>query len=326
MSGKRRFGDTTSNMVEQFNNVLRVLGFRSLSVIHLINALLKYMGEKFWKRKIAAQKRLEACQQITSHAEEEVTERRMDSAQLNSTMTLLEVTTTSIKASFVIRSNPPLLSHIKVRQTLTQAVARCGVPSCGKYRETGIPCIHILAAIDKVRNGQNLSRIISRAWNHLDKKFYHKAWHSSTYLRQYEVPYYKIRRSGQTIESSHVFTTGDEKELSAPPLEAKKGRKKRERKYKPRSDPKRVVICKGCGQQGHMMQTCPHPKIEVLNSNAKISSWVNSGVQERNADEEEKVDKINRDDSSDEDPEYIQLLEQVKGVLEKRTSKKNKKY
>jgi hypothetical protein len=58
--------------------------------------------------------------------------------------------------------------------------------------------------------------------------------------------------------------------LPPPPMEKKRGRKAQKKPYERKPDQKRVIVCKACGKEGHMMKTCPEPNAaQIARSFAK---------------------------------------------------------
>lgn len=128
--------------------------------------------------------------------------------------------------------------------------------SCGRCKSLGRPCKHILAAL---RQAASLS---GPKWNFLDARWLHSAYHLSTWQHQYE----RLHFPTTAVELKET----DRKDLFPPPMEKKRGRKPNKKPYERKPDQKRVIVCKACGKEGHMMKTCPEPNAaQIARSFAK---------------------------------------------------------
>jgi hypothetical protein len=107
----------------------------------------------------------------------------------------------------------------------------------------------------------------------------------STWQHQYE----RLHFPTTAVE----FQEQDGKDLLPPAMEKKRGRKGKEKPYERRPEQKRVIRCKACGEEGHLMKTCPNPnaaKIARSFSKTKLPTHANY-AEDMDGDVVEDVDQ-----------------------------------
>ncbi len=153
-----------------------------------------------------------------------------------------------------VPNSVPLRSiEVKLTQTpnhdASATVGSCSC-SCGGVKSLGRPCKHVLAAF-------RCAEHLSGKWNHKNLHWFHGAYHLSNWEKQYQ----NLRFPTTAV----TFTEADRRQLLPPPMEKKRGRKKAGQKpYARKPDQQRVVYCRACGAEGHMMKTCPEPNAAVI--------------------------------------------------------------
>lgn len=253
--GIRRFGDSTSNMAEQFFSVMAKKDFKELPILQLHQHLLIWLSQRLHSaRQTIAQL---GTIEITPFMRGLLQNKYWSAKSTTSEVTMLAVTSNRVLASVQIRkANPLRVLEVELMQSPPctdypegMTSAKC---TCGWYNCLGRPCKHVLTVM-RLAN----ERLNQNVWHHLDARWLHKAYHFATWRKQYETVFFP--------STAVEFSSADGQDLLPPPMEKKKGRKgKKDKPYVRKPDQKRVVRCHGCGEEGHFQKTCPQPNTKRL--------------------------------------------------------------
>jgi hypothetical protein len=246
--GIRRFGDSTSNMAEEMFAAWSHLDFKPLPIIQLHQKILVWQSQKMHSSRVTSQQA--NTETITPWMKDLLTQKFWDARTLHCTSVFCnDFNYTGLVE--VKKSNPRRTIEVKLMQEPsvgadgTTSWNASGSCSCGRFKALGRPCKHVLAGLRAAAsaNGQK--------WNFLDLHWLHSAYHLVTWQHQYESLHFPT--------TAVEFQEEDRKDLLPPAMEKKRGRKGKEKSDEKQPDQKRVVVCKACGKQGHLMKTCPNP-------------------------------------------------------------------
>ena len=277
--GIRRFGDSTSNMAEQFFSAMSKKEFKELPIIQLHQKILIWQSQRFYEaRGHIANLGVAEITPFMKH----VLENKYWSAKSSSVVvTLLNATPNVVLASVQIsKASPVRVLEVELQQFPPSDRNPNGITSakctCGWYSCLGRPCKHVLIVM-RMAN----AKLKQDFWYHLDARWLHKSYHFSTWKKQYE--------TGTFPSTAIEFVAADRQQLLPPPIDKKKGRKGKDNKpYEQRPDQKRVVKCHGCGKAGHFRKTCPEPNAKRLVESLQ--------------DDEEVVNRFSEDGDEELDP------------------------
>jgi len=260
--GVQRFGNSTSNMAEQFNSVLSKTGIKDLPVISMIKSLIEYIAQKVNARNLSCEQMIRDGITVTPEATKIAIKRGGGTLHVN----LIRLTDTNIVAQVSIPdAKPARCFGVVLKQNPAdhpddvQCTASC---ECKKYFEWGIPCKHVLQVFSEV------SSVISptaRAWDHGNRKWYQIVWWVEMYKKQY-ANYQPPIVTPVEIPRQKLYPL---------PIPKKKGRKGKKKKVNTVSIEKQKK-CWGCGQKGHNYKTCPIPNVYLIVDHLDKSKYGNS--------------------------------------------------
>ena len=247
--GIKRFGETTSNLAEQFFSVFESKGWKDEPMIRLTQAVLVRESQRFHMALNQVNNLGETANNLTPWVEKELREAYFKANKVQLRVVVL-APHEFVGLYDVKNANPMRVLEVKLRQWQHDGKwvghAEC---ACGVFRALGRPCKHVLAAL-RIANARFAD------WNYLDSRWVHSVFHLSTWRRQHMQRHFP--------KTALLFTDNDRMELLPPPI-PKKGGKKKAKKSKvpkeavPGQQKKRVVVCTACGKEGHLFKTCTSP-------------------------------------------------------------------
>ena len=260
--GIRRFGDSTSNMAEEMFAAWSHNDFKPLPIIQLHQKIIVWQSQRMHSSRLMSQQADPGKGENSTTWMMELLTTKFWEARTSRCRTVFCDDSEYVGMVEVKGSNPTRVIEVRLNQVQNNsnnenlkwtASALC---SCGRCKSLGRPCKHILAAL---RAAASLN---GPKWNFLDARWLHSAYHLSTWQHQYE----RLHFPTTAVE----FNEMDGKDLLPPPMEKKRGRKPNKKPYQRKPDQKRVIVCKACGKEGHMMKTCPEPNAaQIARSFAK---------------------------------------------------------
>jgi hypothetical protein len=260
--GIRRFGDSTSNMAEEMFAAWSHNDFKPLPIIQLHQKIIVWQSQRMHSSRVLSQQADPGKGENSTPWMTELLTAKFWEARLSRCRTVFCDDNEYIGMVEVKGSNPTRVIEVRLNQVQNNAPndslkwtasTSC---SCGRCKSLGRPCKHILAAL------RAAASLAGPKWNFLDARWLHSAYHLSTLQHQYE----RLHFPTTAVE----FKETDGKELLPPPMEKKRGRKAQKKPYERKPDQKRVIVCKACGKEGHMMKTCPEPNAaQIARSFAK---------------------------------------------------------
>lgn len=244
--GVRRFGKVTSNGVENVNGALSDI--RTLPIVAMIEAMLKYQRGHYFKRQNLAADWVTRGRRLTLHAaclDERIggmaSKRTVEMLQSDHPLFRARVSTTTTAATF-----------IEVEIDVQDKVIKC---PCRNYEEFGAPCVHAKAV---------LLRLPERG------EIVH--W----YDERYHVDGYKKAYSGQIPAMTTLGKLHADSTFLPPEHKRPAGRPAKKRKERPQLRTTAIKReCKACGELGHFASTCTNPstKFRVLKYKEKALKW-----------------------------------------------------
>jgi len=179
--GVKRFADTTSNMVEQYNNVIstKTLGgtkWKALPIISLGHSLIVDSVSRFPGRLQQAKQREMA---ITAGGEALAMKEASEAGRWD-----VEITkTTQYTLSGVIGG-----TSIQLKQAVDpesqQIVGKITCLLCNVTKDWGVPCRHVFALFSSARHNpdHNVAVFIRQHWSSKHRHWYHRAYWTETYV------------------------------------------------------------------------------------------------------------------------------------------------
>jgi hypothetical protein len=260
--GIRRFGDSTSNMAEEMFAAWSHNDFKPLPIIQLHQKIIVWQSQRMHSSRVLSQQADPGKGENSTPWMTELLTTKFWEARTSRCRTVFCNDNEYIGMVEVMGSNPTRVIEVRLNQVQDKsnigdlkwtASTSC---SCGRCKSLGRPCKHILAAL------RAAASLAGPKWNFLDARWLHSAYHLATLQHQYE----RLHFPTTAVE----FKETDGKDLLPPPMEKKRGRKSQKKPYERKPDQKRVIVCKACGKEGHMMKTCPEPNAaQIARSFAK---------------------------------------------------------
>jgi hypothetical protein len=305
----KRNGDSTSNMVEQFNAIIKSKEFGDLPIIRLSQALISYSSQQCWLKREKAMKLADAGQTVTPVALDKVAERLQESSSYE--VIILEIGANKVSAEVTIRTSGGPLTHRIVLDQRVSDGKNVGsyACQCGICREWGIPCRLVVSVFGGIRSSGSVH---SHLWDHTDKKWFSSVWHVSTYVKQFQSSSHP--KTGDIVLDKPVT-------LLPPPMKKKVGRKKKKKRKAVRKwDAKKVVTCPACGTEGHLAATCENPSSELLVNSVSTHKYHNAfdiDLVEQEKSGEKVLDLVD----SDEEDDVNEQMKEIRRVLKKQKNK-----
>jgi hypothetical protein len=241
--GKKRYGDTTSNMAEQYFSTFTSQDWKSLPIIQLTQNVLVRESKRAYTALNTIERLGQPSHNLTPWMEKELRDALWKANKVELQVQL--VSPYEFVGCYNVKNTAPIRS-LQVKLKLFQANGKPAASAecdCGLFKSLGRPCKHALAALRVAHSRYD-------TWNFCDSVWVSSVFHFSTWRKEHVGQHFP--------KTAVIFSEADRVDLLPPPMPKRKGKKSKDKKQRkaPNPDKKRRVFCPGCGEEGHLLKTC----------------------------------------------------------------------